>query len=185
MKKNLRILVYLGSSVGNKEYFRDAAIEIADWIGKNRHTLVYGGNAYGLMGILADRVKEHGCKLIASIPKYLLETEKPHPDLDIFEIVDTMNERKEFMRNNSDICIALPGGPGTLEEITEAISLYRVKQHNSPCVFYNKNGFYNPIKKMYDDMLENGFMTQEDRKIILFTDDVNEIEEFFDKLKLQ
>lgn len=179
----MRVLVYLGSSEGNKPYFKDAAIEIANWIGVNNYTLVYGGNANGLMGILAKQVKSHGAKIIGAIPEYLLETEVPFNDLDIFEITETMDQRKEFMRKNSDICIALPGGPGTMEEITEAISLYRVKQHNNPCVFFNKNGYYNPMKKMYDDMLVNSFMTKKDRDSILFTDDIKEVEEFYKKLR--
>ena len=46
-----------------------------------------------------------------------------------------MSERKEVILEKGDVCIALPGGPGTLEEITEVVSWSRVGQNNNPCIF--------------------------------------------------
>ena len=49
-----------------------------------------------------------------------------------------MSERKEVILEKGDVCIALPGGPGTLEEITEVVSWSRVGQNNNPCIFQYK-----------------------------------------------
>ena len=179
----MNVLVYLGSNLGDEEYFRDSALEIANWIGDNKYRLIYGGNENGLMGVLAGRALEKGSEVIGVMPRFLIGMEKPHKDLTEFIEVDTMSERKDYIRSISDICIALPGGPGTMEEITEAISLYRVKQSDVPCVFYNKNGYYNHMKEMYDLMLKHGFMTKEERDAILFTENVKEIEEFYKRMK--
>ena len=46
-----------------------------------------------------------------------------------------MSERKEVILRKGDVCIALHGGPGTLEEITEVVSWARVGQNNNPCIF--------------------------------------------------
>ena len=46
-----------------------------------------------------------------------------------------MSERKEVILEKGDVCIALPGGPGTLEEITEVVSWSRVGQNKNPCIF--------------------------------------------------
>ena len=46
-----------------------------------------------------------------------------------------MSERKEVILEKGDVCIALPGGPGTLEEITEVVSWSRVGQNSNPCIF--------------------------------------------------
>lgn len=42
----------------------------------------------------------------------------------------------------ADVYLALPGGPGTLEEISEVISWGRVGEHMNPCILYNVNGYY-------------------------------------------
>ncbi|HJG55859.1 MAG TPA: LOG family protein [Staphylococcus arlettae] len=75
-------------------------------------------------------------------------------------------------------CIALPGGPGTLEEITEVISWAGVGKNDSPCIFYNINSYYHPMENMYDDMVQNGFLTITDREKTLFSNSLDSIEEF-------
>lgn len=77
-----------------------------------------------------------------------------------------------------DACIALPGGPGTLEEITEMISWARVGQNENPCVLFNEKGFYDPLKNLYDSMVENQFLTPEDRSKTLFSNSLSEIDHF-------
>lgn len=174
----MEILVYLGSRMGNDEDLRQSVVEIADWIGKNNHNLVYGGNSGGLMGVLAKRVKEHNRKVTGVMPHFLLEFERLNKEADEIIMTDTMQERKDKMRELSDVCIAIPGGAGTLEEITEAYSLFNVKQNTSPCIVYNKNGYYNPLKEMYDKIVEFGFLEKEKRENLLFSDDFEEIEKF-------
>lgn len=92
--------------------------------------------------------------------------------------MDTMDERKQKMLDLGNACIALPGGPGTLEEITEVVSWSRLGQNNNPCIFYNENDYYRPIQQFYDDMVQNDFLTVEDRSKILFSNSVDEIHSF-------
>ena len=80
-----------------------------------------------------------------------------------------------------DVFIALPGGPGTLEEISEVISWSRIGQNSKPCIIFNVNGYYDSLKNMYDTMVKEGFLTEEDRNKILFSDSFDEIEEFIGK----
>lgn len=77
-----------------------------------------------------------------------------------------------------DCYIALPGGPGTLEEISEAISWARIGQHQNPCILFNVGGYYDKLKEFYDVMVENGFLSEADKKAMLFTDSITEIEQF-------
>ena len=48
-----------------------------------------------------------------------------------------------------DAYIALPGGPGTLEEISEAISASRLRLHRNPCIFVNTDGYYEPLRQQF------------------------------------
>jgi predicted Rossmann-fold nucleotide-binding protein len=95
-----------------------------------------------------------------------------------------MSKRKEVILEKEDVCIALPGGPGTLEEITEVVSWSRVGQNNNPCIFFfNTNNYYSLIEQFYDQMVSNEFLTQEDRNKILFSKSFKEIEEFIKNYK--
>lgn len=174
----MNITVYCGANSGNKEIFKESTIHLGKWIAENNNTLVYGGGKAGLMGLLADSVINEGGKVIGIIPTFLKSRELAHPNLTELNIVNSMSERKLKMFDLADAFIALPGGPGTLEEITEMISWARIGQNPNPCIFFNVDGYYDPIKKMYEDMEKKGFLTKKDREKIFFSSSFNEISNF-------
>ena len=75
--------------------------------------------------------------------------------------------------------LALPGGPGTLEEISEVISWGRVGEHMNPCILYNVNGYYD-LLALFDKMVETNFLTAADRAKIFISDSLEEIGAFID-----
>ena len=72
--------------------------------------------------------------------------------------------------------IALPGGPGTLEEISEVVSWVRVGQTNGICIFYNMEGYYDHLEAFFDIMVEKNLLSKEDRRQIHFVKTLAEIE---------
>ncbi|MDN6516992.1 MAG: TIGR00730 family Rossman fold protein [Enterococcus sp.] len=174
----MNIVVYCGASSGNDPIYQQAAEKLGGWIAEQKHTLIYGGGKAGLMGIIADSVIAKNGEVIGVIPTFLKNRELAHPNLTKMYTVDTMSERKQKMLDLGDACIALPGGPGTLEEITEMISWSRVGQNPNPCVLFNENGFYDPLKDLYDHMVKSGFLSAQDREKTLFSNSLNEISEF-------
>jgi len=174
----LNIAVYCGASLGNNDLFVEAAKSLGKWIAENGYTLVYGGGKAGLMGVIADEVLLHNGKVIGIIPTFLVDRELSHPNLTRLEVVHSMSERKNRMIELGDCYIALPGGPGTLEEISEVISWARIGQHQNPCILFNVGGYYDKLKEFYDDMVTNGFLTEADKKAMLFSNSFIEIEQF-------
>lgn len=174
----MKIAVYCGSSTGFDEVYSQAARELGTWIVTNQHNLVYGGGNIGLMKEVADIVLDHDGHVTGVMPSYLIDREIHRDDLSEFIEVDTMAERKTIMLEKSDICIALPGGPGTLEEISEAISLARVNQINNTCIFLNINGYYDHLEHFFKHMLEEGFINQKDFNNIHFVDDIADLSRF-------
>ena len=75
----------------------------------------------------------------------------------------------------------LPGGIGTLDEISEAITLTKIGVFDKPCILFNRNGFYEPLKSMVGQMVESGFLYSEDMTRVLFSDDLEEIRKFIEK----
>ncbi|MFT8927701.1 MAG: TIGR00730 family Rossman fold protein [Sporolactobacillus sp.] len=172
------IAVYCGASMGTDKRYEESAIQLGKWIARNAYRLVYGGGKVGLMGVLAQTVLSKRGYVTGIIPKLLADRGVAYEGLSELIIVADMSERKQKMITYSDCCIALPGGPGTLEEITEAISWARLGENPNPCIFFNVNHYYEPIAQVYDRMVEEGFLTKEDRDKILITDSLDAIDSF-------
>ncbi len=169
----MRIAVYLGSNPGNDPMFLACAREIGRMIAENGHTLVYGGANDGMMGALADTVAGNGGKAIGVIPEFFQV--RAHQGLEKLIVVENMPERKTKMIELADAFIALPGGPGTIEEISEVISAVRIGIFAKPCVIYNLNGYYDPLREMYDRMTECGFLSAGERRRFVFAETMDEI----------
>ena len=177
----MRITVFCGANNGKSELYKGNAIELGKWIANKNHTLVYGGGKIGLMGVIADTVLENSGEVIGIMPQFLVDREISHTGITEFVIVDDMSERKTQLVDLGDAFIALPGGPGTLEEISQVISWVRVGKKDAPCILMNVNGYYDFLEQYFDKMVEDGFLTKEDRKRTLFTDSIDEMEEFIVK----
>ena len=61
------------------------------------------------------------------------------------------------MDEMSDAVIALPGGFGTLEELSEMIVQKQLGYNKKAIVILNTNGFYNNLLKFFDDIIEQKF----------------------------
>lgn len=164
--------------MGKNPIYKEKSLELADWMAQNDHDLVFGGGKVGLMGAVADSMIAHGRETIGVIPTFLKDREIAHPGLTQLIVVEDMDQRKAKMMELSQAFIALPGGPGTLEEISEVISWVRVGQCHGPCILYNVNGYYDALESLFNHMVQEGFLTKEDRDRTLFSDDIEEITHF-------
>ena len=162
----MNIAVYLASTPGNHSKYAECANEVGERIGEAGHTLVYGGADDGCMGIVADAVLAYGGKAIGVIPGFF--SRRALQGLTKLITVETMGERKKKMIELADAFIALPGGPGTIEEISEIISARRIGLFQKPCIILNLDGFYDDLKRQYERMVEEGFLTDEELNRIQF-----------------
>jgi len=173
----MNITVYCGSTLGNNTAYAERAKELGAWIAKNGHALVYGAGSVGIMGEVADAVIECGGKTIGAIPEFLMGREVDHRRLTEIHIVKDMHERKKLMIDLADAFIALPGGAGTLEEITEVISWQGLGLIEAPCIIYNVEGYYDDLRAYFDRMESEGFLAERPRAKVHFPDSLAEIKE--------
>ena len=171
----MNVTVYMGSNPGNKPAYKEAARKLGMFIGENGHTLVYGGSDAGLMGIVSNSVIEAGGQVVGVFPKSLKGIESIHSELDKFIETDDLRERRAKMIALGDIFIALPGGPGTLEEIAEVMSLARLDHLNGLCTLLNVEGYFDHLKAQYDKMVEDGFISFAERSRIVFLDSIEDL----------
>ena len=152
------IAVFCGSGEGASPVYREGAVRLGHELSRRGIALVYGGANVGLMGAVADAVLERGGRAIGVLPRFLRDREIAHGGLTELILVDTMHERKAKMAGLADGFIALPGGPGTLEEFFEAFTWGRLELHRKPCGLLNLGGYYDPLLAMFDRMEREGFM---------------------------
>ena len=112
------VCVFCGANAGTVPAYTEAAVALGRALAERNLTLVYGGGAVGLMGIVADAALAAGGEVIGIIPQSLMDKEIGHKSLTRLEVVDGMHARKARMAELSDAFIALPGGLGTLEELS-------------------------------------------------------------------
>lgn len=167
------IAVFCGSSEGASSIYKEAAITLGQELAQRQITLIYGGANVGLMGAVADAVLEQGGRAIGVLPRFLQNREIAHKGLTELIMVDSMHERKAKMAELADGFMALPGGPGTLEEYFEIFTWGQLGLHQKPCGLLNVGGYFDPLVSMFDAMERNQFL-QPKYRAMLMTDDTPE-----------
>ncbi|MFP4331521.1 MAG: TIGR00730 family Rossman fold protein [Spirochaetaceae bacterium] len=162
-----RLCVYCGSSRGNEPRFEHAAAELGREMARLGIELVYGGGRAGLMGVVSSEVMRRGGKAYGVIPRHLMTREIAHTDLTELIEVETMHERKAMMIDRADAFVALPGGLGTLEEISEVLSWAQIGLHNKPIGLVNSGGFYDPFVRFVDHLVSAGFVSPSSVDLLL------------------
>jgi uncharacterized protein (TIGR00730 family) len=120
--------------------------------------LVYGGGRVGLMGAVADAVLAAGGRAHGVITKDLLDAEVGHVGLTELEVVDSMHDRKARMGELSDAFVALPGGFGTWEELTEMLTWTQLGIQRKPVAVCNTNGFWDSLIAQTSRAVDDGFV---------------------------
>lgn len=151
------ICVYCASSERLKEGYKAAARDLGQIIGQRGKTLVYGGTNIGLMGEVARTTKIFGGQVIGVIPQLIYDRGICNLQADEIIITEDMRQRKATMEKKADAFIALPGGFGTLEEVSEIITHKQLQYHQKPIVFLNTEGFYNPLNDFFEHLYLNEF----------------------------
>jgi len=166
-----RICIFCGSSPGRGDNYRDAAARLGQLLAERGIGLVYGGAGVGIMGVVADAALEAGGEVVGVIPRHLVSREVAHDALTDLHVVSDMHERKATMARLADGFIALPGGAGTLEELFEVWTWAQLGLHDKPLGLLDVAGFYEPLARMLDHMVEEGFLRPGYRDMVAFESD--------------
>ncbi|MDF5728050.1 MAG: TIGR00730 family Rossman fold protein [Rhizonema sp. PD38] len=171
--------VFCGSSTGFRPVYREAAQTLGQTLASRDLRLVYGGGNVGLMGIVADAALTAGGEVIGVIPDFLITNEIAHRGLSILHVVGSMHERKTKMAELSDGFIALPGGYGTLDEFCEILTWAQLGLHQKPCGLLNVEGYFDPLLKLFDNAVTEGFLKPTGRSFVLEASDPENLLDVF------
>lgn len=163
MKHN--VCVFCSSSDTLAEKFYEDAKELGKLLGENNMTLVYGGSSVGTMYETAKYAKIYGAKIIGVMPEKLYGFGVSSEECDEFHLTPDMRTRKSKMDELSNVVIAMAGGFGTLEEVSEMIVQKQLGYNNKPIVFLNTNGFYDNLFKFFENIIDGLFAKHTAREL--------------------
>lgn len=135
-----------------------AAEKLGRWLGREGHTLVYGGANLGLMEAVARAAHEAGATVVGVVPAILEKTGRASDHIDVRVLCDSLDDRKAIMVERSDLFVALPGGVGTLDEIFTVVAAASIGYHHKRVVLLNIDGFWDSLLAMLDDLQSKGVL---------------------------
>lgn len=160
------ICVFASSSNDLDEIYYKEARNLGLLIGQAGMNIVYGGSRRGLMYACAGAVKEAGGELIGIMPEKLANMGFSNPDdCKEFHITEGMRERKALLDKLSEGVIAIPGGYGTLEELSEMIVQKQLGYNNKPIVVLNTAGFYDKLIEFMDNTILLNFANNNAKRL--------------------
>ncbi len=112
----------------------------------------------GLMGTIANAVKEKDGKVTGIIPEFLLKYQNENLETTGLIVTKDMHTRKAKMYELADAFIALPGGIGTLEELVETMTWAQLGTHQKPIALLNTANFWQPFLSLIDHMKSENFI---------------------------
>jgi len=172
----LKITVYAGSSNSSATAFVSLAKKLGQEIAERNHTLVYGGGKTGLMGAVADGALSRGGRVEGIILDIFVKKDVHHTGLSELSTTKTMRERKAELDRNGDAFIALPGGYGTFEEVTEILSFRKLGFHRRPLILLDcetpeGRSFWRPFKDLFDGAVSGGVEKRQRESFFSITSD--------------
>lgn len=167
MKRN--IAVFCGSSMPHNPKIVAAARELGRRLAEEGDALVYGGSNLGLMGVVSSAALEAGGHVIGVIPTLFSEDIIRSQTVSELVRVGTMAERKERILAACDAFIALPGGIGTIDEVSEVMVMNQLQivegqrlldgsYKTKPMILLNIDGYYDPFLEQMRVVKEEGLM---------------------------
>jgi len=171
----MTICVFASSSSRIDNEYAVVASSLGTLLAKAGIDVVYGGGGIGLMGKLADAVLEHGGKITGVIPEFMKEEGWDHQKISDMIITSDMGERKKQMFALADAVVALPGGVGTLEELTEAMTLKQLGLYRGPIIILNTMNFYKSFIVFLEHMVSGNFLRYEHKGMWEIADTAEEV----------
>lgn len=164
------ITIYCGSSRGNDPRYAEAAAEVGREIARRGLRLVYGGGSMGLMGAAGRACREAGGATCAIIPQFMVERGWNDPASTSTVVTSDMHERKRAMASAARGVVALPGGVGTFEELSEIITWRQLGLFHGNIVVLNVARYYDNFLAQIDAAVDAGFLPPGHRRLFAVTE---------------
>lgn len=151
------ITVYCASSDNIADIYFEAATTLGAEIARRGLPVINGGGHMGLMRAVSDGALSAGGTAIGVIPQFMVNAGRNYDRLTETIVTPDMHQRKRILAELAVGVIALPGGVGTLEEITEMMTARKLGLYQGKVVLLNINNFYDQLIDFLDTTAAQGF----------------------------
>ena len=167
----MNICIYGASSELIDAKYMGETEKLGRVLAENGYGLVFGGGAQGLMGAAARGFKSMNGEIIGIAPTFFMNVDGIlYDQCTQFIYTETMRERKQLMEEHADAFLVTPGGIGTFEEFFEILTLKQLGRHTKPIIIYNILGYFDSMKAMMENAIEQQFMKDTCRELYVFVD---------------
>lgn len=168
----MKIAVFCGARMSNNPIYQSAASHFGQLIASLGHSLVYGGSNLGYMGVVSNATLQAGGHVTGIIPTFFSDEIIYSQQVSDLILVKDFAERKAVIADMSDVFVALPGGIGTLDEVTEMLTFNQIKRFSSPKVMaiLNVDGFYDSFLLQLKKMVVCGLFDESTFKSVVVAD---------------
>lgn len=168
MERN--IAVFCGSSRPRSAAIVEAARQLGRRMAEEGLTLVYGGSNLGLMGEVSGAALQAGGRVVGIIPTTFSEEIITSQSVTELVRVNTITDRKVQILRCCQAFVALPGGIGTIDEVSEVMVANQLglfadgdapdapRGIQKPMVLLNVDGFYDPFLAQLELIRAEGLM---------------------------
>ena len=180
-----RICIFASSCNYLEKSYYEVASEFGELLAKSGFDMIYGGSSLGLMWACAEQVKKNGRQIIGVMPERLHNMGVYTDDCVELFVTPCMRSRKAKMDELSDGVVALAGGFGTLEELSEMIVQKQLGYNNKPIVLLNTNGFYDKLIEFFEEIIKQNFASNKARNLYYVAQTAEEAIEYIKNYKFE
>ena len=165
------ITVFGSARFGDTHPYYELAREVGRRVSRLGFTVMTGGGP-GLMEAANRGARDAGGMSVACNIELPLE-QAPNPYLDRYMTSHYFFVRKVLLFKYSYAFIALPGGVGTLDELTEALTLIQTGKILSFPIVLIGTDYWKSFFALLDDMRKAGAIAADDLSLLMVTDDLD------------
>lgn len=158
------ITTYCASSSTVDSLYLDAAYSLGQLLARTGITLLNGAGNTGLMRYGAEGCMDAGGRAVGIIPTFMRE--KGWALETMSEIIETpdIHTRQRLLGEMGDAALVLPGGCGTLAELSELIAWRQLGLYTKPIVILNTHGYFDSVLHFLEQAIEGRFMSRDNAK---------------------
>lgn len=167
----MKVTVISSASVREEKYLKLAS-QVGKMLASHNYDLVVGGISGSMMKIIYEEfIKQKRSVICNTLTCY-------KDDLICKNTVlyDQTFDRLKGIYNATDKIIILPGGTGSLAELFGCLEEIRTQDFNKKIIILNYHDFYTPILNFIDNLIYEGFNSEDIKKYLDIVYTIEELE---------
>lgn len=172
MSAGRKAVIFCSASFDIDPKYNVLARDIVKGLCAQGYGIVSGGTIKGTMKVVAETARDCRAFNRGVLPSFMKGLEYPGMTETLW--TSSMSERKEAMRKETCLALALPGGIGTMDELIETLTLAKMGIYKGKIIAVNYDGFYDTVVAMLDHFVDTGMLDRRSRALISFPCSVEE-----------